>query len=106
VGQGNQRRGRSRVVRHEREIPEKSEAWLIAGRTLLSIDVGVIVAAATASKQIGIRPETLWVIAAALLVVAVVCFFAHRDANRGRTFKQLEVFVEESEDDDPRPDPF
>ena len=74
MGQGNQRRGRSRAIWHEREIPAKSNAWLVAGRTLLSVDVGVAVAAATTPEKIGIRPETLWVSTGALAVLAVVCF--------------------------------
>jgi hypothetical protein len=93
-------------VRLEREIPEKSDAWLVTGRTLLSIDVGVTLAAATSSDRIGIRPETLWVVVGALIVIAVVCFFAHWDSNRGRTFRQTEVVVEEADDDDSRHTPF
>lgn len=78
-------------------MPEKSDAWLIAGWALLTTTVGVATTAATASERVIVLPQTVWVIVAALLALAVVCFLAHWDSNRGRRFRHYEVVLEKED---------
>jgi hypothetical protein len=75
----------------EREAPEPSVIWQTLAITFVSFAFAVGLAALTVSDAVAVRAGELWVAAAGLLLAAALSFAAHRDVNRGRRSKWVEV---------------
>jgi hypothetical protein len=75
----------------ERERPEPSAVWQTLAITFGSFAFAVGLGALTISEDVSVRPSELWVAAAGFLLAAVLCLAAHRDVNRGRRSKWVEV---------------
>lgn len=75
----------------ERERPEPSVVWQTLGVAFGGFAFASTLAALTLSEKPAIRPFDLWIIAAAFVLAAVLCFAAHRDVNRGRRSRWIEL---------------
>jgi hypothetical protein len=75
----------------ERERPEPSVVWQTFGVAFGGIAFAASLAALTIARRTAIRPIDLWIAAAGLLLAAVLCFAAHRDVNRGRRSRWIEL---------------
>ena len=100
-GQGVQK-GKSRqsddrdspeTVRHwrEREKPEPSFIWQTTAVVFLGFAFAAAMGALTVPDEMAVRPSELSISAVAFLVLAIVCFLAHWDVNRGRTSRRYET---------------
>ncbi len=79
------------ITRREREIPHVSGVWLTAGFASGTFAAGVVITASTIPKAVAIGTSVLWTIAASFSVIAVICFIAHWDVNRGRKVRHSEI---------------
>lgn len=75
----------------ERETPQPSVVWQTLAITFTSFAFAAALAALTISDAAAVGPSELWVAAAGLLLAAALSFAAHRDVNRGRRSKWVEV---------------
>lgn len=75
----------------ERERPEPSVVWQTLGVTFAGFAFAAGLAALTLPSQLAVRPVDLWIIAAGLVLAAVLCLAAHRDVNRGRRSRWIEL---------------
>jgi len=75
----------------EREKPQPSVIWQTLAVTFSSFAFACALAALTLSKQLAIRPLDLAIAAAGFALAASLCFAAHRDVNRGRKSRLVEV---------------
>jgi hypothetical protein len=75
----------------ERERPEPSVIWQTLAVTFSGFAFAAVLASLTISKHVAARPVDLWVAAAGFALAAGLCFAAHRDVNRGRRSKLIEV---------------
>jgi hypothetical protein len=82
--------GAQRRVR-ERERPEPSVVWQTLGVSFAGFAFAGGLAALTISRKLAIRPLDLWILAAGFLLASVLCFAAHRDVNRGRRSRWIEL---------------
>lgn len=83
----------------KRDRPEPSVVWQTVALLFLSFAFAAAIGALTVSKDAVIKPVELWVLTGAFLALAVTCFLAHWDANRGRRSKQYETEELPSEHD-------
>jgi uncharacterized membrane protein len=87
-----------RFTRRIRELPAPSTAWRGAGAVLIGVAAGLAIFAATLSEEVPISKSTLaWVTAGLCLAMAILCFLAHWDSNRGRRGKTVEIVDERGE---------
>ncbi len=63
----------------------------------MAFAAGAAVTASALSEQVAVSGSVLWTVSAAAAVLAVTCFVAHWDVNRGRRVRQWEI-EEEGED--------
>ena len=82
--------GTRRQIR-EREKPEPSAIWQTLGITFAGFSFAVVIAALTVAEEVAVRPLDLVITAAGLLLASILCFVAHRDVNRGRRSRWIEV---------------
>lgn len=83
-------------------MPSESTVWLAGGLALLPSAAGTALAAATLADDVEVSAWVLWVTTFFLAVLALVCFLAHWDVNRGRRVRYSEI--EEEHDDLVGPD--
>lgn len=74
----------------EQERPEPSVVWQTLGITFGGFAFTTCLAALALSGKGAVRPVDLWIIAAAFLLAAALCFAAHWDVNRGRRGRWIE----------------
>lgn len=75
----------------ERERPEPSVVWQTLGVTFAGFAFASGLAALTLPGQLALRPVDFWIAMAGFVLAAVLCFAAHRDVNRGRRSKWIEL---------------
>jgi hypothetical protein len=75
----------------EREELEPSAVWQTVAILFLGCAFGAGVAALTVASDAGIGPAELWIFTGAFLALALTCFLAHWDVNRGRRVKEYET---------------
>lgn len=75
----------------ERERPEPSVLWQTLGVAFVGFALATGLAALSISGRSPVRPVDLWIAAAGLVLAAVLCFAAHRDVNRGRRSRWIEL---------------
>jgi type VI protein secretion system component VasK len=75
----------------ERERLEPSSVWQALGIAFASFAFATALTALTLSGRLAVRPLDLWLIAGGLVLAAVLCFAAHRDVNRGRRSRWIEL---------------
>jgi len=75
----------------ECERPEPSVIWQTLAIAFAGFSFAAGLGALTISKDVAVRPGELWVAAAGFLLAACLCFAAHRDVNRGRRSRWVEV---------------
>ncbi len=82
-------------VRHwrEREKPAATATWQSVALFFLGAAAATAAAALTLADDVAVRPSELWVATGGFVALALTCFIAHRDANRGR--KSREYVLEE-----------
>ncbi|HYP56178.1 MAG TPA: hypothetical protein VEQ41_07760 [Solirubrobacterales bacterium] len=82
-----------RTVRQvrERDEPAPSHIWQVLSGNFAAFSFAVGLAALTLADNLGVRASELWLSSAFLAVLAVVCGFAHWDANRGRRTRSRRV---------------
>jgi len=73
------------------ERPEPSGVWLAAAFACLSCAAAVVIAVLTLAPDAPVRSSELLIVAVSLIVIAVLCFLAHWDSNRGRRPRRYEV---------------
>lgn len=92
-------RGRQIAVPVEEwEQPERSHVWREAGFLMLSVSAAAAFVALALSEDVAIRAPELWTITGCALILAVGCFLANHDVNRGRIPKRYIRFEEAGED--------
>jgi hypothetical protein len=72
----------------EREQPEPSTVWQAFAIGFLFFAGATLIASLTLSPGVGLRSSELSIAAASLAAMAVLCFLAHWDTNRGRKPKR------------------
>lgn len=82
--------GVRRQVR-EQERPEPSLVWQTLGVTFADLAFTTGLAALTLSEKLAVRPVDLWIATAGFALAAALCFAAHRDVNRGRRSRWIEL---------------
>lgn len=75
----------------EQERPEPSVVWQTLGVAFAGFAFATGLAALTVSAQLAVRPVDLWIATAGFVLAAVLCFAAHRDVNRGRRSRWIEL---------------
>lgn len=75
----------------ERERPEPSVVWQTLGVTFAGFAFATALAALTLSEKLAVRPIDLWIGVAGFALAAALCFAAHRDVNRGRRSRWIEL---------------
>jgi hypothetical protein len=75
----------------ERERPEPSAVWQTLGITFVGFGLTAAVAALTIAGGAAVGRGEFWIAAAGFLLAAALCFAAHRDVNRGRRSRWVEV---------------
>lgn len=75
----------------EQERPEPSVVWQTLGVTFGGFAFAAGLAAVTIAGRTSVRSVDLWIGTAAFLLAAVLCFAAHRDVNRGRRSRWIEL---------------
>ena len=75
----------------EQERPEPSVVWQTLGVTFGGFAFTAGLAAVTLAGRMSVRSIDLWVAAGGLLLAAALCFAAHRDVNRGRRSRWIEL---------------
>jgi hypothetical protein len=75
----------------ERERPEPSVIWQTLAITFFGFGFATGLAAMTMSDKLAVKSVDLWIGTAGLLLAAAICLVAHRDVNRGRRSKLIEV---------------
>jgi hypothetical protein len=75
----------------ETERPEPSVVWQTLGVTFAGFGFASGLAALTLSAQLAVRPVDLWIATAGFALAVVLCFAAHRDVNRGRRSRWIEL---------------
>ena len=75
----------------ECERPEPSVIWQTLAVSFGGFAIAAALAALTIAGEAAVRPAELWVAAAGFSLAAVLCLAAHRDVNRGRKSKWIEV---------------
>lgn len=75
----------------EQERPEPSVVWQTLGVAFSGFAFATGLAALTLSAQLAVRPVDLWIATAGFVLAAVLCFAAHRDVNRGRRSRWIEL---------------
>jgi hypothetical protein len=83
---------RSRVSRRrEWERPPPSVVWQTIAVLFLGFAFAAALSALTVARDTAVGPAKLWIGAAAFIGLAVTCFLAHWDVNRGRRAKCYET---------------
>lgn len=75
----------------ERERPEPSVVWQTLGVTFATFAFGTALAAVTIAGRTPVRVMDLWIVTAGFVLAAMLCFAAHRDVNRGRKSRWIEL---------------
>jgi transposase InsO family protein len=75
----------------KRERPEPSVVWQTVGILFVGLAATGATCALTLPGDAAIAPSELWIMTGALAVLAVTCFIAHWDVNRGRRAKEYET---------------
>lgn len=75
----------------ERERPEPSVVWQTLAITFAGFSFAAGLGALTLAGSVAIGPGELWVAAAGFMLAAVLCLVAHRDVNKGRRSRWIEV---------------
>jgi membrane protein implicated in regulation of membrane protease activity len=75
----------------EREKPEPSVVWQTLGVAFAGFAFASGLAALTISVRLAVRPVDFWIATAGFVLAAVLCFAAHRDVNRGRRSRWIEL---------------
>ena len=75
----------------ERERPEPSVVWQTLAITFVGFGFAAVLGALTVTGGAAIGRGELWIAAAGFLLAAALCFAAHRDVNRGRRSRWVEV---------------
>lgn len=75
----------------ERERPEPSVVWQTLAITFMGFSFAAGLGALTTSGGVAVGSSELWVAAAGFLLAALLCLAAHRDVNRGRRSRWIEV---------------
>ncbi|MGN6253547.1 MAG: hypothetical protein ACTHO8_00945 [Solirubrobacterales bacterium] len=75
----------------ERERPEPSVVWQAFGVAFSGFAFATGLAALTLAGRTAVRPMDLWIATAGFVLAAVLCFAAHRDVNRGRRSRWIEL---------------
>jgi hypothetical protein len=75
----------------ERERPEPSVVWQTLGVTFGGFAFAAALAAVTIGGRTPVRVIDLWIVTAGFALAAVLCFAAHRDVNRGRRSRWIEL---------------
>jgi len=57
----------------------------------MAFAIGTGVAALTLADDVAIRPAELWIATGGLFALAVTCFVAHLDVNRGRRSREYVI---------------
>lgn len=99
LGSGSSWRGQnaasdsdSRVRRwRKRDRPEPSVVWQTVAILFLGFAFATGAGALMVSKDAAIKPVELWILTGAFFALAITCFLAHWDVNRGRRSKQYET---------------
>ncbi len=94
--QSRDSRGGSGIVETRRQIrecekPEPSATWQTLGITFAGFAFAIALGALTLAEEVAVRSLDLWIMAAGLLLATILCFAAHRDVNRGRRSRWVEV---------------
>jgi hypothetical protein len=89
----------------ERERPEPSVVWQTLGITFAGFGVATVLGTLTISDDAAVRPGELWVATAGFLLAAALCFLAHRDVNKGRRSRWVEVEELPAADEEQQKDP-
>jgi membrane protein implicated in regulation of membrane protease activity len=79
------------AVLRERERPGPSVIWQTLAVTFGGFAFAAALGALTIAGKAAVRPGELWVAAAGFFLAAVLCLAAHRDVNRGRKSRWIEV---------------
>lgn len=74
-----------------RVVPEPSIGWSMIGGIYLGIAGGTATASLTLSPDSAVSPLALLIVTGALVLLAVHCFLANWDANRGRRDKVYDL---------------
>jgi hypothetical protein len=75
----------------ERERPEPSVVWQTVGILFVGLAVTAGICALTLPSDAAVGPAELWILTGASAALAVTCFLAHWDVNRGRRARQYEI---------------
>jgi uncharacterized membrane protein len=75
----------------EQERPEPSVVWQTLGVAFASFAVATSLAALTIAKRTTVRAMDLWIATGGFILAAILCFAAHRDVNRGRRSRWIEL---------------
>jgi hypothetical protein len=80
------------TVRHwrEREQPEPSAVWQTVAIVFAGFGFSAAIGALTIPQD-AMRSADLWLGAAAFAALAIACFLAHWDVNRGRKSRRYEI---------------
>jgi hypothetical protein len=86
-------RAEAKLRRQVRQLerPEPSVIWQTLAVTFCTFAFAAVLAAVTLSGHVAVRSVDLWIAAGGFALAAALCFAAHRDVNRGRRSKLIEV---------------
>lgn len=90
------------TVQHwrEREEPAATVIWQTVAFFFLAFAIGTGVAALTSDGAGAIQASELWISTGGLLALALVCFLAHWDVNRGRRGREYVLELVPRDDDE------
>lgn len=75
----------------ERERLEPSAVWQTIAIVFLDFAFTAGLAALTVPGNTAIKPTELWIVTGTFAALAVTCFLAHWDVNRGRRTRRYEL---------------
>lgn len=75
----------------ERERPGASVIWQTVAVVFLGFAFAATLAALTLTGSMHVRASELWISAVGFAFLAVACFLAHWDVNRGRRSRDVEI---------------
>lgn len=79
------------AVLRECERPGPSVIWQTLAVTFGGFAFAAALGALTVAGRAAVRPAELWVAAAGFFLASALCLAAHRDVNRGRKSRWIEV---------------
>lgn len=96
---GHKRRGQNERSRpemtlgiiRERERPEPSSVWQTVGIVFVGFAFAGLLGALNISDEAVIRRSELWILTGSFASMALICFLAHWDVNRGRKTREWEI---------------